>query len=354
MAKASKLPSGNWRVRQYSHTDSNGKKHYESFTAPTKEEAKMLAVKFAKDNDRKRASDITVKDAVNDYIKSNEGVLSPSTLRGYRIDRKRFVSIDSFKIRQLKSVDIQRFISDLAAKGLAPKTIKNTYTLLLSALKFSGIDAKFSVHLPTTPRNHKNAPEIEDVARLYEAANPRMKICIALAAGHSLRRGEIAALKYGDISGNELYVHADMVIDSSGHGWIYKETPKTADSNRIIYLSDSDLELIGTGKPDEYITQYVPSSIGDGFSKLCKRLGIKMRFHDLRGFFASSAAEFMPDFYISKQGGWRNGSATLKRHYQKPINSLNEAYANKMNDFIDTNIKKYDTKYDTESEKAAN
>ena len=36
MAKAKKLPSGNWRVRVYSHTTPDGQKKYESFTASTK------------------------------------------------------------------------------------------------------------------------------------------------------------------------------------------------------------------------------------------------------------------------------------------------------------------------------
>lgn len=47
MAKAKKLPSGNWRVRIYSHTDVQGKKHYESFTASTKQQAEMMGAKFA-------------------------------------------------------------------------------------------------------------------------------------------------------------------------------------------------------------------------------------------------------------------------------------------------------------------
>lgn len=46
MAKAKKLPSGNWRVRAYIGTDSEGKKKYKSFTAPTKKEAEYLASEY--------------------------------------------------------------------------------------------------------------------------------------------------------------------------------------------------------------------------------------------------------------------------------------------------------------------
>ena len=46
MAKAKKLPSGSWRARAYSYTDADGKKHYESFTAPTRAEAELKASEF--------------------------------------------------------------------------------------------------------------------------------------------------------------------------------------------------------------------------------------------------------------------------------------------------------------------
>ncbi|MFR1475685.1 MAG: hypothetical protein ACLSB9_08035 [Hydrogeniiclostridium mannosilyticum] len=38
MAKAKKLPSGNWNVKVFSHIE-NGKRKYESFTAESKAEA---------------------------------------------------------------------------------------------------------------------------------------------------------------------------------------------------------------------------------------------------------------------------------------------------------------------------
>lgn len=352
MATAKKLPSGSWRIRVYSHTDAQGKKHYESFTAPTKQQAESMASRFSNNVDRFRVADITVQEAVEQYLVSNDGVLSPSTLRGYHTDAKRIASIGKIKIRKISSGDIQRWISELTGSGIAPKTVKNTYGLLLSVLRFSGVDTDFKVHLPSVPRVIRNAPEHDVIARLYDAATPKMKICISLAAGHSLRRGEISALKYGDLNGNELYIHADVVKGPDGT-WYYKEVPKTDASNRIVYLSESDLELIGTGAPSKPIVGYVPSTIGGRFYDLCKSVGVKIRFHDLRVYFASSAAEIMPEFYVSNQGGWTEGSQALKKHYQKPIKSLYERHASNMNAFIDEKIKKYDTKYDTRNKKAA-
>jgi hypothetical protein len=86
MATAKKLPSGSWRVQVYSHKD-NGKKVYESFTAPTKAEAEMKAAKYAMQKKLRARYDLTVKDALEGYINAKEGVLSPGTIRGY--DRMR-------------------------------------------------------------------------------------------------------------------------------------------------------------------------------------------------------------------------------------------------------------------------
>lgn len=84
MAKAKKLPSGSWRVQVFSYKDATGKNHYESFTAPTKAEAEMIAAEFKASKDRKSKHDLTVEEAVNGYIQAKDGVLSPTTIREYR------------------------------------------------------------------------------------------------------------------------------------------------------------------------------------------------------------------------------------------------------------------------------
>lgn len=337
MAHARKLPSGNWRVQVYTHTDSSGKRHYESFTAPTKHQAELAAAKFKVDNDRLRSDDITVSQAVDLYIKSNEKVLSPSTINGYRIDAKRFKAIENLRIRKLSSANIQEFINLLISDGLSPKTIRNTWGLLHSALLFSGTEQKFRVHLPAVRRKKKVAPESEQVMALFNNASHNMKIAIMLAARHSLRRGEICGLKYKDLNGDILYVHSDVVKSADGHSWIHKDIPKTSDSNREVYLSEKDLELIGEGEPESYIVPLVPNSIGTNFDRLKKRTGVNIRFHDLRVYFASiSAAMGIPEVFTASQGGWKQNSQVLRDSYKKPISSINEGYARKLNDYFDS------------------
>ena len=82
MAKAKKLPSGNWRVNLYDYTDpASGKRIYKSFTAATKKEAEYMAAEYKLDGKQRTASagDMTLKEAYTRYIDSKTNVLSPST-----------------------------------------------------------------------------------------------------------------------------------------------------------------------------------------------------------------------------------------------------------------------------------
>ena len=121
MPKAKKLPSGSWRCRVYSHTDENGHKHQESFTASTKAEAEMMAAEYAASKKRRARHDLTVSEAIEGYITAREAVSSPSTIRGYKpMQRNYYDSIGRLKVRNLTSEDMQLFISDLVKKDLSP------------------------------------------------------------------------------------------------------------------------------------------------------------------------------------------------------------------------------------------
>jgi integrase len=345
--KARKLPSGSWRVLVYTHTDADGKQHRESFTAKTKAEAEMMAAQFKNNVDRSRAQDITVGEAVSAYIQSNEKVLSPSTIYGYTKDAKRFEPISHLKIRKLTSKDLQLFVSGLVSDGLSPKTVRNTWGLLRSSLTFSGVDKDFMIHLPSVQRKAQNAPSEREIMAVFESSKLKMKRAIMLGC-HSLRRGEIAALKYADLNGNVLLVHSDMVKSADGKTWVHKSTPKTSSSYREVFLSDQELELLGTGRPEQYIVDLVPSSIGTNFYNACKKNGITMRFHDLRGYYASIAVALgVPDIYTSMLGGWKKNSSVLKEHYQKPIVDIKEGYANRLNEHLDNLFSSHDSAHET-------
>ena len=90
MATAKKLPSGSWRVQLYAGKTPDGKRRYLSFTANTKKEAEYQALQYQlhyKEVNRDPTS-MTLDEAMEKYISSKDGILSPSTIRGYENIRR--------------------------------------------------------------------------------------------------------------------------------------------------------------------------------------------------------------------------------------------------------------------------
>lgn len=340
MATAKRQPSGMYKVRVYSHSDENGK-HYRSFTASTKAEAEQLAARFSGTADRASRMDLTVSEAVSGYIRAKENVLSPSTIRSYKImERNHFDDIGSVRIRKLTTERVQLWVSNLA-KDNAPKTVKNVYALLTASVRLYAPETIWRITLPTIKKEPRTAPSDDVVMVLYKNARGWMKIAVALAAFGSLRAGEACALRYGDIEDGVIHVERDMVRTSQG-GWVIKDMPKTTDSVRCTDTIPQEIfDMIGTGEPDELVLHgHAPSRISDNFRNLCKRLGITgVRFHDLRHYYASTGAGIMPDVYLSKRGGWGNSSPVMKTVYQHVKDKESEKYAGKMRRKFDKMLK---------------
>ena len=106
MPKAKKLPSGSWRC-QVSFTE-NGTRVRKSVTVKDpsragKKECERLAAELAIVHSD-RGENITVHEAVANYITVKERVLSPSTIRAYNLYLKRMDSIWSAKAHGLHLV----------------------------------------------------------------------------------------------------------------------------------------------------------------------------------------------------------------------------------------------------------
>lgn len=333
---ARKLPSGSYRAQVYDYTDNEGKKHYKSFTASTKREAERLANEFLQNKESADLLELTVAEAIEGYISSKEAVLSPSTIKAYRsMQHNAYGLISGKKIGKLNSYELQVFISRLT-EDHSPKSVANIYGLLSSSLAMYLPDKSFHVSLPKRIAKRPEAPSDNDVRTLYEAAHEKLKKTIALAAFCSLRRGEICALRFGDMDGNILKVHAD-VVQNSDKEWVYKDMPKTADSVRIVKLPGQLVKLLGSGAPDQSLVGWsTPNALSDSYNRLRRRLGVSIRFHDLRHYFASIGAVLgIPDVYLSDFGGWKRGSSIMKEVYQNNIKSLSDFYSDKMSDHFE-------------------
>lgn len=328
MATAKKLPSGQWRTLVYSHTDMNGKRHYESFTAGTKKESEYLAAEFSLNKKRyTNTNNITIADAVKKYIESKESVLSPSTIRGYKaIERCHIVKIKDIKLKDINNTDIQLWISELS-KELTPKTVKNTFGLLSAALDMFYPELILKVRLPQKQKPELYVPSDEDVKKLIEHVKGReLELAIYLAAFGPMRRGEICALEGSDIDreNNIITVSKSMVL-APDNTWVIK-APKTYSGYRQIIFPDFVIRKLPP-KQSGRLLSATPSQITNRFRDAVKYSGLPhFRFHDLRHYAASIMhAIGIPDQYIIQRGGW-SSDFVMKSIYRNTIDDQTKKF----------------------------
>lgn len=115
-----------------------------------------------------------------------------------KLQSKRLDEIDEAKVAKLRS--------ELAEKGLKPKTVNNVLSLLASmftaATEWGIVDHGPRIRLLKTAKKQMTFLSVEHYERLIagaKKAGPHRLALILLAGDAGLRRGEILALEWGDI-----------------------------------------------------------------------------------------------------------------------------------------------------------
>ncbi len=337
MAKAKKLPSGNWRVQVY---DKNTGK-YKSFTAPTKKEAEYKAAEYLLYRNREESyENITLKEAYKRYIASKSSVLSPSTIREYtRASKSDFPQLMPMLLSKITPQLVQTAVNEAAAK-CSPKSVRNQHGLLYSVLKAYYPQLTLTTRLPQSKKPKYNIPTTAEVQLLIENAKPRLKVPILLASAGSLRRSEISALTPDDFSDFGVSITKAIVMDKN-HKWVCKP-PKTKAGYRFVPLPK---EIIDEALKWEYFG-ISPGVIDDHFRKLKRSLPVPdLRFHELRHYWASELhAQGVPDQYIAKMGGWESVDI-LQKIYQHTLRDKETEMSDKIvnifaNNFTDNKATK--------------
>lgn len=311
MAKAKKLPSGSWSVNQFIGME-NGKRKYKRFTAPTKREAEYLAAEFVAKKKRPSGR-MTVGEAIDRYIESKDGVLSPTTINGYRnLRQHHFAALMGIRLDKLTREDVQREVNQ-ESKRFSAKTVINAHGLLAAALAMHSPDFILRTTLPRKIKPLKrDLPTSDDVIRAL-AGNP-VELPVLLAMCLCLRLSEVRGVRRCSVDGDTLLIDRVIVTVKGKH--IEKELPKTDASRRIVdlppYLRDMILD-----SPSEYITQLTGRAIYGRFVNAMKKAGFSgVRFHDLRHISASDMhARGISDRVAAERGGWA-GTQTMQQVYQ--------------------------------------
>jgi len=335
MAKAKRLPSGQWRTQVYSHSvpviDKDGhqkeKRIYESFTADTKKESEYLAAEFALNKKRKaRPMNLTLSEAIDKYIDSKDAILGPKTVSEYRKMKKvAFKDIMDTKVKDITPELLQKAVNTEAKRNnekatknprpISAKTVKNEYGLISSVLSRYNKSLDLSdIKLPAKEAKIKELLPPETIFDMVRGTPIELPVLLAMWLSFSM--SEIRGLKRSSIT-RDGYVTINQVIVDVDCKPVEKKQAKVFTRIRKHKIPDYIMQLINTLPSDqEYLVPLSGIAINRRFSYLLKKNNLPhMTFHDLRHINASVMALLhVPDQYAMERGGWKTDS-TMKKVY---------------------------------------
>lgn len=317
---ARKLPSGSWTCR----VRIKGKDI--SITRPDKKTAiaEAMALKAGiKTENRQEVMTRrlkTVGQALDEYISSRENVLSPSTIRGYRVyQRNRFKSAKGLRINDVTGAKWQQIVN-AEAQLCSEKTLRNSWRLLSAAI-YEETGVRIAVRLPQVVEKDLPFLTPEQIPIFVDAIRGDPIEIPALLALSSMRRSEILALRWEDVDlvQQTILIAGAAVVGPDGK-LKQKKSNKNKNSRRIIPVIPPLQEaLCRTPHPDRgLVVTCGPNELWRQINRICRNAGLpEIGVHGLRRSFASLAYHLhLSEEVTMRIGGWSD-IYTMRKIYTK-------------------------------------
>jgi integrase len=265
-------------------------------------------------------ADQTLGDFLDSWLEFIEPHRSPTTIRGYRDKVRRWKSAaGSKRVSKLTAEDLDRTYARWIEDGAAPTTVRHCHRVLAAALRQAqrwGLITRCVTDMARPPAGtHRPAPDFDPsvwraVMLDLGEREPVTAMAVLLAGVTGARRGELCGLRWSDIDRGR----GQWAISRSiRHGLVKTElvvAPTKTGAARRVSLDARTLELLAEYRrqteewavsagvdvsPDGYIltldprglTPLKPDTVTAGFTRSARRVGVRLRFHDLRHMSAS-------------------------------------------------------------------
>ena len=279
-------------------------------------------------------------DGVHPQIKESSYVKYKNLLKSYILPELGDVPIHEITHECLEHYCNQMLLAGgSAGKGLSPKTVSDTMSLVRNVLRYSSRNGymppddgrSISIKQNTKAMRILSYKEQMKLCQyLYQNLNAKnMGILLCLFTG--IRIGEICALKWEDISFEEktIYIHQTMQRLQTEHSVEHKtevvvSTPKSSCSVRKIPIPDKLFLLIAefakgksgyvlTGSSQRYIE---PRNMQNHFKRVLQAISVEpANYHALRHTFATRCIEVGFDVKsLSEILGHANVNITMNRY----------------------------------------
>jgi integrase len=289
---------------------------------------------------------------------------SPRTVERYSQFLRTHVvpALGRCRLQKLTGPQIDNLYMELTPK-IAPRTAHSVHVTLGAALgaavRAGGLSASPMTRVLKIPSpgeaNHGIALGEDDLHRLVNGFRTSpLFLIVAVAAYTGMRRNEVLALRWTDLSATEKTLRVERPIEQT-KGHIGFKQPKTKRGTRSIVIDDNLLELLRrerekylrlvAGIPDgssvdlslmrlpdealmfpspsgawiDLIQPRDPHAVARGFVKRARKLGFAgLRFHDLRGSHGSNLLRRgVPVDVVARRLG--HDPVTLWRSYVKAL-----------------------------------
>ena len=320
--KPVELPSHAWRCqvmiqgRRISVVDDD----------PEVAHTKALAIKNGLLRQSASPSSMTLGEAIDRYIESKDGVLSPATIKGYRKIRKNSLpELMDIRLPALTQEAVQRAVSRMA-KSSSPKSVRNAHGLLSAALGVYYPSLTLKTTLPQKVKYEAEIPDFDEIALIVQAAaGTPLELPVLLAVWLGLRQSEIRGLTWDCVIDDTLHIKQAIVDGESGP--VQKGT-KTYSSDRYIKIpAHIKAVLDATPHVNDHIVQLSGQAMYKRFVRMCESIGLPhYRFHDLRLVAASVAMSVgVPNKYTQQRMGHKTDHM-LKAVYLHAMRSKEDQY----------------------------
>lgn len=280
--------------------------------------AKAKAVKAGLIETKKAAPKITLGTAIDNYIKDNDQVLSPSTVNAYKSYRK--TRFQNYMGDGVDAINYQRMVNT-EAKLVKPKTVHNAWRLVTASLRHAGASIP-QVNLPQKHKSERQWLDYQQIELFLNAIRGKPYELGALLALNGLRRSELLHLSADDVDTKNGIIHVrGASVVGLNNKLTDKATNKNASSTRDVHIVIPRIKELLSCKKGRLITTN-PTTLYGLINDLCEKHGLpKVGVHGLRHSFASLAYHLKwSESTTMREGGWSN-TDTVHRIYTHLANA---------------------------------
>lgn len=330
MASIRKNSNGTYTATVYVGRDANDKMLRKYVTRPGLKEVKSAARELEEDvasRDLSNVSIMKISYYMDAWLDINRPLLAPTTVKSYKgyVENHFKPFFGRLKMHQITELHIKAYIAEKIPDLSATTIRKHFFTLqkmFRDALKYKspclGVKPpKPSDFKPVVPTEK----QFDDIHKAFTNAGPEYETAILLAGWCGLRRGEIFALKWDDIDEEKGFIRVDeaMALKEDKYEFELKD-PKSSKGMRDVPAPEGLIERLTAIKQKQKSIRHRvftinPDQFTRKYNRIIKKLGLKIRFHDIRHYHASILYKNnVPDLYAAEKLG--HDIWVLKRIYQ--------------------------------------